>query len=573
MDYKQLCYTVYALSESDRYKRAKIPKKKPGEHRLLFIPNPDLKFIQRRLSEILSDCEEIILQPKVKAGDHPLRKRSLSHGFRRQHTIHTNAFIHTGQRYVLNFDLEDFFPSIRFGRVVGYFKKNNNFQLEHEVAVTIAQIACVEGRLPQGSPCSPVIANLIASILDVRLARFAGKNGCRYSRYADDITISTGRKTFPSAIASITDGDPRTVILSKAIRKRIDRAGFRLNDAKTRLLPRTTRQVVTGLTVNRKVNVTSTYYRTARAVCHRLFTQGTCSFPGAMTPMHAPDSEEEVRDPLERINGILQFVYWTREQNDERPPKTKKHQKRSDRQLYEDFLFFRHFVAHEAPVFICEGPTDPIYLKSALIGLESVGVHFPSMAGAQFLGDGPVKRALLGLEGGEGDLRILGKDYEKRFLRGNVGRGRTPPFNHEKYPAWKPKFPVFMLFDSDSAGVGAINAILHSGKGPSKVEVDSTTVTWPAERNLHLAKIPSVKGAAGTVIEDLFDAATLNFKLDGRSFTKAENYDPKKHYGKMDFALRVVRERALKIDFSEFEALFEAFDKVIQSYPGKGQRA
>jgi hypothetical protein len=54
------------------------------------------------------------------------------------------------------------------------------------VATVLAQIACYENALPQGSPCSPVISNLIAHMLDMHCVGLAAKFGCTYSRYADD---------------------------------------------------------------------------------------------------------------------------------------------------------------------------------------------------------------------------------------------------------------------------------------------------------------------------------------------------------------------------------------------------
>jgi RNA-directed DNA polymerase len=79
--------------------------------------------------------------------------------------------------------------SFNFGRVRGFFISNNDFKLSPKVSTLIAQIACHQNELPQGSPCSPVITNLITHILDVRLTQQAKKYGCKYSRYVDDITF------------------------------------------------------------------------------------------------------------------------------------------------------------------------------------------------------------------------------------------------------------------------------------------------------------------------------------------------------------------------------------------------
>ncbi|MCP6612430.1 reverse transcriptase domain-containing protein, partial [Klebsiella pneumoniae] len=82
----------------------------------------------------------------------------------------------------------------------GYFLKNNNFSLNTELSTLIAKIACHQDKLPQGSPCSPVITNLILVSLDRRLSNLCNSVGCTYTRYADDITISTNKKEFPKGI-------------------------------------------------------------------------------------------------------------------------------------------------------------------------------------------------------------------------------------------------------------------------------------------------------------------------------------------------------------------------------------
>jgi hypothetical protein len=138
------------------------------------------------LSDLLQNCIEEINQRQK-------WKDQLAHGFKRKRSIMSNALKHQKRRYVFNIDLQDFFPTINFGRVRGFFIKDVNFMLHPKVATILAQIACYDNGLPQGAPSSPVISNLVGQILDIRLCKLASENGCTYSRYADDITFSTNK--------------------------------------------------------------------------------------------------------------------------------------------------------------------------------------------------------------------------------------------------------------------------------------------------------------------------------------------------------------------------------------------
>jgi RNA-directed DNA polymerase len=152
-----LAHTIYKLDP--KYTAFDIPKRNGGI-RHIKAPVPQLKLAQKRLANLLYDCLDELLKKA------PQRK-PLAHGFVKQRSIMTNASLHKRRRYVLNLDLQDFFPSINFGRVRAVFMKDNNWVLNEKVATVIAQIACDEGSLPQGSPCSPIISNIVTHILDV----------------------------------------------------------------------------------------------------------------------------------------------------------------------------------------------------------------------------------------------------------------------------------------------------------------------------------------------------------------------------------------------------------------------
>lgn len=164
---KKLTHILYVCKVETCYRSFEIPKRSGGV-REICAPDDELKSIQKRLAIKLQQYRKQCWERK---GITP----NISHAFVPQKGIITNARIHRNKRYVVNIDLEDFFGSIHFGRVMGYFEKNTDFRMSHEVAVVIAQLCCHNGKLPQGAPTSPIVSNMICEILDFRLLKIAEK--------------------------------------------------------------------------------------------------------------------------------------------------------------------------------------------------------------------------------------------------------------------------------------------------------------------------------------------------------------------------------------------------------------
>ena len=342
-----ISFILYKLSDDQKYRKSEIPKKSGGVRKIC-APHPHLRGLQRHLANVLYTCRDQI--------DEDHGHKPLSHGFRKRLSIITNARPHKRRRYVLNLDIQDYFPSFNFGRVRGFFIKNRQFALNEKVATLIAQIACFENELPQGSPCSPVIADLVTHPLDVRLVQLAKKHSLTYTRYADDLTFSTSKADFPEAIARQDSKDGAQWLLGDDLVNRITRAGFAVNPEKTRLQVRTKRQLVTGLTVNAKVNVRAEYYCHARAMCDSLFASGT---------YHRPDEDATIQS-LGPLEGILSHIHLVKDAADLRDEKEKNDEPTAFRVLYKQFLSYRYFVRGERPLIVCEGKTDNVYLHYAL---------------------------------------------------------------------------------------------------------------------------------------------------------------------------------------------------------------
>lgn len=248
----QIAYYAYRIDKADAYTTFAI-RRRNGRSRRIEAPGRTLKYIQRLIHESLTRVY----------GPHPA-----VHGFRSERSILTNAQRHTGRRYVLNIDLADFFPSITRKRIFGRLKASP-YGFDSIVANLIAALTTnVYRRLLQGSPSSPVVANIVAAELDNDLADLCGRLRCRYTRYADDITISTSRRELSPELARYPNAiDAGQVIIGDGLRDVIEKHGFLINDRKSRLQSYWTRQVCTGLVVNtERITPPRSYIRHLRAL-------------------------------------------------------------------------------------------------------------------------------------------------------------------------------------------------------------------------------------------------------------------------------------------------------------------
>lgn len=239
----------YTYGRGRNYRRTEI-KKRQGGTRTISQPGDGLKILQSKVAMLLSAA---------------YRHRTCVHGFVPDRSIATNAAAHAGRRWVFNVDLKDFFPSINFGRVRGRLT-SRPFSLPEPVATVIAQLCCYENELPQGAPSSPVLSNIVSSVLDADLERLSKKHRCTFTRYADDLTFSTDELHFPAPIGRQVAAHGSEAMVGPKLEALIKSAGFEVNPEKVRLQRYDTRQIVTGLVVNEFPNVRRKRVRRARAM-------------------------------------------------------------------------------------------------------------------------------------------------------------------------------------------------------------------------------------------------------------------------------------------------------------------
>ena len=212
------------------YREFTIPKKNGGQ-RLIDEPTPDLKYIQRWI------LDNILINASIS----PCAK-----GFVTGLSIKDSAKFHINQNVLLNVDIKDFFSSISINYIydvfyaLGYSKKLSWF---------FSYLCTFDGRLPQGAPSSPYLSNLVMKEIDEKTWSFARDHGYRYSRYADDISLS---------------GDVDVSQSLSFLRNVLKDRSLCLNPDKTRVLRRGARQEVTGVVVNTKMGVPRTYRKKIR---------------------------------------------------------------------------------------------------------------------------------------------------------------------------------------------------------------------------------------------------------------------------------------------------------------------
>lgn len=261
VEYATLRYLTYHrdVVTFDHYHRFDIPKKSGGM-RHIAAPKTQLKAAQRRILEQILE--------KIDVSD-------MTHGFIKSKSVVTGAKAHpTSPDLLINMDLENFFPTITFARVRGLFQ---SFGYSGYIASLLAMICTyceripleIKGEtkyvktseriLPQGSPASPMITNIICKRMDQRIYGLCQKLGFTYTRYADDMSFSYIGDMEHIAIGSFLN----------SMKKIIEEEGFHVKQEKTHILRKNNRQYVTGIVINHaEIGVPRKWVKILRASIH-----------------------------------------------------------------------------------------------------------------------------------------------------------------------------------------------------------------------------------------------------------------------------------------------------------------
>lgn len=304
------CRKGYAESARQSHYHYQWKTKKAGGVRLIEAPKTELRAVQRKILHELLDRVPVA---------------SAAHGFVRGRSIRTHATVHVKPAILVKFDLQNFYPSVSFNRVVAIFRAIGYCR---EAALWLARLTTTAipsslapppehpyavwqyrgTHLPQGAPTSPALANLSAYWLDQRLSGLAKAFDARYSRYADDLTFSGDESL-----------DTKLRLMIPLIEQIIRREKFRSNYRKRQVLRPHQRQVVTGVVVNDRPHVSRRDVDRLKAILTNCVHHGPVSQNRSQHPNFAAHLAGRIAHiaqfhppRAEKLRAIYARIDWTR---------------------------------------------------------------------------------------------------------------------------------------------------------------------------------------------------------------------------------------------------------------------
>jgi hypothetical protein len=235
-----------------KYNAVGIPKSTGGT-RLLHVPDDATKGLLSAVNTLFqTELNKYI--------------SSVAHAFRPHRSTVTNARPHLGCTVLIKLDIKDFFPSVKAAHIRPWIEQAT---YSSKVQDRLLELVLHEGALPQGAPTSPILSNLALKSFDTKLASICHFYGFKYTRYADDISIS------------MNQDDPKAIKMMIAIvDSELAKLGFKLNKKpqKLHVLRPHQAQRICGITINSgKPTIARKQRRLLRAAEHRLKTMGESS--------------------------------------------------------------------------------------------------------------------------------------------------------------------------------------------------------------------------------------------------------------------------------------------------------
>lgn len=258
--------TLLSIAQAPRGYYRCIPIKRKGKVRETWDALPPLKSIQARIQCLIL---RKVTYPRYLQGS--IRDKVQARDFV------SNASLHCGRRLVICEDIENFFPSTSSDRIYDLWR--SLFHFPDRIVRVLTGLTTLEGYLPQGAKTSSYLANLALWQTEPQLVESLSRQGFTYSRYVDDITLSTDRR--------LTGGEIAKVV--RQVAQMCSRSGFRLKRSKHSLTTSGNRMSATGLMVNRRASLPKEVRSQTRALVHQCERLANTSKEMMQTPHFAAE--------------------------------------------------------------------------------------------------------------------------------------------------------------------------------------------------------------------------------------------------------------------------------------------
>ena len=287
-DLKKYIKTIYSISNNieKNYKIYKI-KKRNGKYRTIYEPNSILKQIQKQILINILNNKSISKYAKA---------------YHKGIQLKDNAIFHINKEIILKLDIENFFENISFLDIY-----NSCFPIEYfpkSVGMILTYLCTYNNHLTQGSPTSPYISNLVMKEFDEELGNWCNLRNISYTRYSDDMTFSG-------------QFNPSELIVK--VRKMLYKLGLSLNNDKIHIIHKSSRQNVTGIVVNEKMQVNIKYRNKIRQEIYYIKKFGLSS--------HLKKCDINIK-PKKYLNGLYGRILYVLQINE------------NDK----EFMKYKHFI-------------------------------------------------------------------------------------------------------------------------------------------------------------------------------------------------------------------------------------
>ena len=261
---------MYIMSNNiDKYYNKFAIKKRNGKNRNILSPYTDLKKIQQNiLNELLYDK----------------RPSSFAKAYIKNLSLVDNVIVHKGHKYILKLDISNFFENISYVDIFNIYKE---YGFSFRLCGLLSHLTTYGDCLPQGAPTSPCLSNLVLRNFDYEIGRWCKERNINYTRYSDDMTFS------------MNNYDKKLI---RFVRTNLYKYGLELNNKKICLIKNSSKQKITGIVVNDKIQVDSKYRKKIRQELYYINKYGIDEH------LKRIDFKEDKKSYLKSLYGRINFV-------------------------------------------------------------------------------------------------------------------------------------------------------------------------------------------------------------------------------------------------------------------------